>query len=466
MNKRNEMLGNEKISSLLLKLSLPATVGMIVNALYNIVDGIFIGQFVDKDGLGLGLAGVTVAMPIQLVVMAFSLLIGIGAASAVSRALGEKNADKANHVAGNAILSIIIISACLCLIGFMFTGPLLRIFGATPDNYTYAWDYIRVILIGTTYFPFVMTTNNLIRAEGNAKVSMMIMIIGTGLNLILDPLFIGVFGLGVSGAAIATIISQFASFIYIIVYFLQGKSTLRIKLHHYKPDFHILWEVISVGFSSFARNIAGSIVAIVLNNSLKIYGGDAALTVYGIINRVLMFLFMPLFGVVQGMQPIAGFNYGAKQYKRVKEVLKLSMIITTVLATAGTIIGMLIPELIIKLFKNSETIINDGTMALRIILIAIPIIGIQIVGSTLFQSLGKAVPSLILSLLRQVIILIPLLIILPPLFENKLLAIWIAFPISDTIATIITIFLIKRQLQSLEKEETDHQELQVISQTT
>lgn len=460
------MLSNEKISSLLFKLSLPATVGMIVNALYNIVDGIFIGQFVDTDGLGLGLAGVTVAMPIQLIVMAFSLLIGVGAASAVSRALGAKNADKANHVAGNALLSIVIISFCLCLIGFLFTNPLLKAFGATPNNYQYAWDYIRVIFIGTIYFPFVMAANNLIRAEGNAKVSMMIMVIGTGLNLILDPLFIGVFGLGVAGAAIATIISQFASFVYIIVYFAQGKSTLHIKLHHFKPDFSILWEIISVGFSSFARNIAGSIVAIVLNNSLKIYGGDAALTVYGIINRVIMFLFMPLFGVVQGMQPIAGFNYGAKQYKRVKEVLKLSMITTTVLATAGTIVGMLIPQLIIKLFKNSDIIINDGTVALRIILIAIPIIGIQIVGATLFQSLGKAVPSLILSLLRQVIILIPLIIILPPLFEDKLLAIWIAFPISDAISTLITIFLIRLQLKSLSKEESEHEGLQVISQTT
>lgn len=462
MNERNDMLANEKISSLLFKLSLPATIGMIVNALYNIIDGIFIGRYVGD----IGLAGVTVAMPIQLVVMAFALLIGIGAASSVSRALGERNTDKANHVAGNAIVYIIIISACLCLIGFFFTKPLLNAFGASEENYAYAWDYIRVILIGTSYFPFVMTTNNLIRAEGNAKASMIIMVIGTGLNLILDPLFIGVFGLGVMGAAIATIISQFASFVYILVYFISGKSSLHLKIKHYLVDFKILWEVISVGFSSFARNIAGSIVAMVLNNSLGLYGGDTALAVYGIVNRVLMFLFMPLFGVVQGMQPIAGFNYGAKQYDRVRDVVKFSMLVATVLAAAGTVIGMLIPGQIIWLFEKSPNIIHDGTVALRIILIAIPIIGIQIVGATLFQSLGKAVPSLILSLLRQVIILIPLLIILPPLFENKLTAIWVAFPISDSIATVITIFLIKHQMAALRREEATLNEAQVISQTT
>lgn len=450
MNKRNEMLGNEKISTLLLKLSIPATVGMIVNALYNIVDAIFIGRSVGT----LGLSGLTVAFPIQIIIMAFALLVGIGSASAVSRALGEKNTEKANHVAGNAVLIISIISILLSALGLTFTKPLLNMYGATPESLPYAMNYIRIILIGALYFPFVMTMNNLIRAEGNAKASMIIMVIGTGLNLILDPIFIFVFGLGIKGAAIATILSQFASFVYIIMYYIKGKSTLHIKTHHYKPSFRIIWEIISVGFASFARNIAGSLVAIVLNNSLKAYGGDTAIAIYGIVNRVLMFLFMPLFGVVQGMQPIAGFNYGAKSYGRVKEVLKLSILITTILATFGSIIGFIIPMYIIMLFDNSPDIINGGSFALRIILIAIPIIGIQVVGATLFQSLGKAMVSLILSL-RQVIFLIPFLLILPPLFENKLLAIWVSFPISDTLTTIVTIVLLKIQIKNLDKEEKE-----------
>lgn len=450
MNKRNEMLGNEKISTLLLKLSIPATVGMIVNALYNIVDAIFIGRSVGT----LGLSGLTVAFPIQIIIMAFALLVGIGSASAVSRALGEKNTEKANHVAGNAVIIISIISILLSALGLTFTKPLLNMYGATPESLPYAMDYIRIILIGALYFPFVMTMNNLIRAEGNAKASMIIMVIGTGLNIILDPIFIFVFGLGIKGAAIATILSQFASFVYIIMYYIKGKSTLHIKTHHYKPNFRIIWEIISVGFASFARNIAGSLVAIVLNNSLKAYGGDTAIAIYGIVNRVLMFLFMPLFGVVQGMQPIAGFNYGAKSYGRVKEVLKLSILITTILATFGSIIGFIIPKYIIMLFDNSPDIINGGSFALRIILIAIPIIGIQVVGATLFQSLGKAMVSLILSL-RQVIFLIPFLLILPPLFENKLLAIWVSFPISDTLTTIVTIVLLKIQIKNLDKEEKE-----------
>lgn len=446
MEQRNEMLANEKISTLLYKLSLPAIIGMLVNALYNIVDGIFVGRSVGE----LGLSGLTVAFPIQLVVMAFSLLIGIGSASCVSRALGEKNIEKANHVAGNSLLSIGIISLILVIIGFSFTKPLLLMYGATSDSLPYAMDYIRIILIGTIYFPFVMTTNNLIRAEGNAKASMIIMVIGTGFNLILDPIFIYVFGLGIKGAAIATIISQFASFIYIIRYYMNGNSTLKIKVHHYNPDLHILWEIFTVGFGSFARNIAGTIVAIVLNNSLKLYGGDTAIATYAVINRVLMFILMPLFGVVQGMQPIAGFNYGAKNYKRVKESLKLSIIVSTIIATVGTTIVFIIPKYIIMLFEKEATNLSSETLALRVVLIAIPIVGIQIVGSTLFQALGKAIPSLVLSLLRQVILLIPLLLILPPLFENKLLAIWISFPISDFLSTLITIILLKNQVKALE----------------
>lgn len=459
MNKRSQMLENEKISTLLLKLSLPATVGMIVNALYNIIDTIFIGQGVGK----LGIAGLTISWPIQIATMAFSLMIGIGAASAVSRSLGAKDVERADYVAGNAFLSITIISIFITTFGLLFLEPMLKLFGATDSILPYAKDYMSVILIGTLYFPFVMTSNNLVRAEGNAKASMMIMIIGTGLNIILDPILIfdkltlgpisiPAFGLGIKGAALATILSQFISLLYLLRYLYGGNSSLKVKPHHLKPNFEILREIVTVGFPSFIRNFAGSLVALVVNNLLKIYGGETAIAILGITNRVLMFLFMPLFGVIQGMQPIAGFNYGAKKYERVRETVKLSIITTITLATIGTAFGMLFPERILTLFTKDKELIIEGSKVLRIIICMIPIVGVSIVGASLFQALGKAIPSLLLALLRQVLLLIPLLLILPRLFPEsyRIFGVWVSYPIADLLSTIVTGFLLKRELNHLE----------------
>lgn len=459
MNNRSQMLENEKISTLLLKLSLPATVGMIVNALYNIIDTIFIGQGVGK----LGIAGLTISWPIQIATMAFSLMIGIGAASAVSRSLGAKNVERADYVAGNAFLSITIISVFITTFGLIFLEPMLKLFGATDTILPYAKDYMSVILIGTLYFPFVMASNNLVRAEGNAKVSMMIMIIGTGLNIILDPILIfdkltlgpiniPAFGLGIKGAALATILSQFVSLIYLLSYLYGGNSSLKVKLHHLRPNLEILREIVTVGFPSFIRNFAGSLVALIVNNLLKIYGGETAIAILGITNRVLMFLFMPLFGVIQGMQPIAGFNYGAKKYERVRETVKLSIITTITLATKGTALGMLFPDRILTLFTKDKELIIEGSKVLRIIISMIPIVGVSIVGASLFQALGKAIPSLLLALLRQVLILIPLLLILPRLFPEsyRIFGVWVSYPIADLLSTIVTGLLLKRELNHLE----------------
>lgn len=442
------MLENEKISRLLIKLSLPATIGMIVNALYNIVDTIFIGRGVGALAIG----GLTVAFPIQMVIMAFALMIGIGSASAVSRSLGAKEVEKADYIAGNSFLAIIVISIIIVIFGYVFLEPLLILFGATDTLLPYAKDYMSIIFFGSIFFSFTMSANNLIRAEGNAKDSMGIMIIGTGLNIVLDPIFIFGFKLGIKGAALATILSQFVSFIFIIKYLYGDRSSLKVKLHHLKPQLGILKEIFTVGFSSFARNMAGSITAIVVNNSLKIYGGDTAIAVLGIVNRVIMFLYMPLFGIIQGMQPIVGFNYGAKKYDRVKEVVKTSILVTTILCISGFLVGELFPQSIIRLFSKEEELLKQGIPVLRIVISMTPVIGIQIVGSALFQSLGKAVPSLFLSLLRQVIFLIPLVIILPQIVNNKLLGVWMAYPIADLLSTLATTVLLKRQMNDISVE--------------
>lgn len=443
MKNRDLMLENEKMSKLLVNLSLPATVGMLVNALYNIVDTIFIGR-----GIGyLAIGGLAVAFPVQMVIMAIAQMIGIGAASAISRSLGAKDVERADHVAGNSFLSVGVFGALICVTGLVLIEPLLRIFGATDILLPYSKEYLQIILIGSIYFPFAVSTNNLIRAEGNAKTAMFSMLIGAILNIILDYIFIFPLGMGISGAALATILSQLVSVVYIFFYIYGGHSTLKVRLHHLKPDRGILREIITVGFPAFARHVSGSVIAIILNNSLAFYGGELAISVYGVVNRVIMFLFMPLFGIVQGMQPIAGYNYGAKKFDRVKEAVKLSIAATTVFASIGALFGMLFPAFIIGMFDNDLELIRNGVYALRLIISMVPIIGVQIVGATLFQSLGKAMPSLLLTLSRQILFLIPFVLILPRVYGLGLLGIWISFPLADFLSTIITVMLLKKEMR-------------------
>ena len=445
MKQLTTRLGEQKISKLLVNLSLPATIGMMVNALYNLVDTIFVGRGVGALAIG----GLTIAFPIQMVIMAFAQMIGIGAASAISRSLGAKDIEKADYVAGNSFLLIVILSSIIAAIGLTFTEPMLRLFGATDTILPYAKDYITIILWGSVFFSFAMSSNNLIRAEGNAKVAMATMLIGAILNIILDPIFIFVFKMGVKGAALATVISKFVSFLYVLTYLYSGKSSLKVKLHHLKPKIHIMTEILTVGFASFARHATGSIVAIVVNNSLRIFGGDMALIIVGIVHRVTMFVFMPLFGVVQGMQPIVGFNYGAKKLDRVKETLKLSLITTTAIATFGWLLVQLFPFEIISVFTREPEIIEKGSTIMRIVISMVPLIGIQIVAAALFQSLGKAVPSLILALLRQVLLFIPLVIILPRVLGLGLLGIWIAYPAADILSVVLTVLFLRSELKKM-----------------
>lgn len=445
MKQISTRLGEQKISKLLLNLSLPATVGMLVNALYNLVDTIFVGRGVGAIAIG----GLTVAFPIQMIIMAFAMMIGIGAASAISRSLGEKNIERADYVAGNSFLCVIILSAIIFALGLIFTEPMLRIFGSTETILPYAKDYIKIILWGNIFFSFAMSSNNLIRAEGNAKVAMASMLIGAIFNIILDPIFIFIFKLGIKGAALATIISQFISFLYILTYLYSGKSSLKIKLHHLKPKINIIKEIFAVGSAAFSRQVSGSIVAIVVNNSLRVFGGDIALIIVGMLQRITMFMFMPLFGVIQGMQPIVGFNYGAKKYDRLKEAVKLSLITATALATFSWLIVELFPAAIISIFTTDTEIITKGSLVIRIAVSMIPFIGIQIVAAGLFQSLGKAVPSLVLSLLRQVLLFIPLVIILPRVWGLRIMGIWIAYPAADILSVILTVLYLRSELKKM-----------------
>lgn len=450
----SSIIRTEKIPKLLFKLSLPATVAMFVNAIYNIVDSIFIGNGVGSLAIG----GLTIVFPIQMIVMAFALTIGTGAGSLLSISLGARDESQYRVIVGNAYFATLVLGVAFFTAGQLFIDDILRLFGATDALLGYAREYLQYILIGTLYFPFVMTSNNLIRSEGNARAAMVSMLIGAVINIFLDYLFVFPLNMGIKGAAIATSISQFTSVIYILLYIKygnHGKSALRIKFADLRPRIQALLRIISIGLPNFFMQMTGSVLVIILNRSLGYYGGDIAISVYGVIQRITTFFTMPLIGVVQGMQPIAGYNFGAKQPQRVKQVVKLSIIVSAAVALLGMVLIELFPEFFISLFESDNTLVQNGTLALRVIVIFMPIIGIQFVGSRFFQSVGKALPSTLLTLSRQILLLLPLILILPTIGNLGLLGIWLSFPISDLLSTVLTFILLKKEMDRLDNLTAD-----------
>jgi len=421
---------------------------MLANALYNLVDTIFVGRGVGSLAIG----ALAIAFPLQILIVAIAQTIGIGAGSAVSRNLGAGKVDRAKCVVGNSFFCIIALSLTVSVIGLIFIEQILIFFGATQTILPYARDYVVVILWGLTFFSFAISSNNLIRAEGNARVAMVSMLIGAILNIILDPIYIFVFKLGIQGAALATITAQFCSFLYILHYIYGKETTLTIKLHHLKPNLSIIKEIIIVGLPSFARLSAGSISTLLVNQSLRFYGGDLAIIIIGVIIKITRFLFMPMFGVVQGMQPIAGCNYGARQYNRVFEVLNLTIKVLLILSSFLCLIIILWPAQVISIFTNDLEVIQTGIPVMRIILFSIPVLSIQITGATLFQALGKPMPAIVFSLLRRVLLFIPLIIILPRLSQLGLLGIWISYPIADIFSAIITWFFLRSEIRKIRQE--------------
>jgi putative MATE family efflux protein len=445
MEKRH-ILANDNILKLLFKLSTPATIGMAAMAMFNIVDTIFVGR-----GIGsLAIAALSIVFPIQMFLLAVGQMIGIGAASLISRSLGANDYDKANKTLGNVVLIVISFALIITVLGSVFITELLTLFGATDTIIGYAKDYMQVILFGSLFFIFLVTGNNIIRSEGKAKIAMTTMLVAAGINIILDPIFIFALNLGIRGAALATIISQFITAMYIFRFFIAQKSILVFRVKDIIPDLKIIKEIFAVGISAFSQQVAASILIIVINNSLGYYGGEIYIAVYGIINRLLRFVLMPIFGIAQGMQPIAGFNYGRKDYRKSWRAIKLAIIAATTVSTLGFIILMTIPNILIGIFTTDAELIDKAVRSLRLMIMVFPIVGYQIVSSVAFQAMGKALPALVLSLSRQIILLIPLVLILPRLFD--VYGIWIAFPISDVLATMITSILIFKQYREMKKD--------------
>ena len=452
---RSKQLGEENIGKLLMKFSIPAIVGMLVNALYNVVDRVFIGQI--PGGVGkTALSGVSVTFPIATLILAFGMLVGIGTAALISIKLGQQKKEEAEHILGNAFTLIILISIMVTVIGLIFLEPMLLKFGASEATLPYAKQYMTIILIGVIFQNVGFGLNNTIRSEGNPRIAMYTMLIGGILNTILDPIFIFVFHMGVTGAAIATVISQAVNTIWVLSYFFSGKSILKIRYKNLKLKIKVIKSIFAIGFSPFSMQIAASVVAIISNRSLAKYGNDLAIGSMGVITSIAMLVLMPIFGINQGAQPIIGYNYGAKKYDRVKHALKLAILSATAITTTGFILIQLFPTQLIGIFNKDPVLIAIGVRGIRIYLLMLPIVGFQIVSSSYFQAIGKAKVSIFLSLSRQVIILIPLLFTLPRFFELD--GVWMSGPSSDAISSILTaafLFIEMKHLNKLHGEEND-----------
>ena len=447
---RTEQLGEEKIGKLLLEFSIPAIIGMLVNGLYNIVDRIFVGQ-----GVGaLALSGIAISFPFTLAIMAFGMLIGIGATAVISIRLGQQKKEEAEQIVGNAFVLLLGISLSITFLSYIFMDPLLVLFGASTEVIPYAKQYLNVLLWGAVFQTIGFGMNNFIRAEGNPKIAMYTMIFGAVLNTILNPLFIFGLHLGVAGSALATVISQFITAVWVLSYFLGSRALLKIRFQNLRLKWIFVKDILAIGISPFSMQLVGSFVTILLNKTLVSYGGDLSIAAMGVINSIAMLIFMPIFGIGQGAQPILGYNYGARNYDRVKQTLKLSVIGATGVMIFGFLIVELFPVALMTLFSKDPDLISIGSNGLRIFLVMLPIIGFQVTAVNYFQATGKPRKSLFLTLSRQLIFLVPMLLILPKFWG--LTGVWLAGPVADFASAGLTLLWLSKDLKQLDRPINEH----------
>ncbi|GHU38909.1 MATE family efflux transporter [Spirochaetia bacterium] len=448
MQNNTDRIGTSGIGKLLVEFSVPAIIGMLVNAIYNIVDRIYVGQGVDP----LGIAGITIVMPVIIILMAASMLIGVGANSLFSLKLGEGHSDQVEKIMGHAFILLFIIPGILIILCFIFLDfILINILGASEAVYPYSKTYLQIILYGGFFSAMGPGINHFIRSDGHPRTSMFTQILGAVLNIILDPIFIFVFKWGIAGAAWATIISQFASFLWVVFYFNSHWTHLRFRLKNMKLELRLTLQIMAIGFAPFAMQAAIGLVNMLLNNSLNTYGGDVAVSAMGIVYSIIIVIFMPLQGLNQGAQPIIGYNYGAKKYGRVRKTYLMAVAGGTIFVFFGFILFRIFPRAFIAVFNNKDTeLIKMSVYALKVCTIVMPLWGFQIITSNYFQSIGKPVQGTLLSLSRQVFFYIPLLFILPKFFGIK--GVFFSMPLADTGAVILAaaiMFFELRRLKSL-----------------
>ena len=428
-------LGTEPIGKLLKNYAVPAIIAMTASSLYNIIDSIFIGH-----GVGpLAIAGLAVTFPLMNLSAAFGTLVGVGATTLVSVLLGQKNYDIANKVLGNVVILNIIIGLLFMTVSLIFLDPILYFFGASDNTIVYAREYMQIILAGNAVTHLYLGLNSVLRASGQPKFAMMLTILSVIINTAVAPVLIFWLDMGISGAAIATVLAQTVSLIIILRYFSRKDRLLHFSKGIFRLEWRITKDSLSIGLAPFLMNSAACIVTLFINQQLGKYGGDIAIGAYGIVNRISFLFIMIVMGFNQGMQPIAGYNYGTRNYTRVKSVMWTTVKYATAVTTTGFLIAILFPQQAVSIFTSDPQLIDFSSKGLQVLTLAFPFVGFQMVSSNFFQCLGMVKKAIILSMARQILFLIPCIYVLPLFFEN--LGVWISFPISDFAAFIISAIL-------------------------
>lgn len=440
-------LGTASIRSLLLKYAMPGIIAMTAMSIYNMVDSIFIGH-----GVGaMALSGLTVAKPFMDICAAFGTLVGVGASSLVAIKLGEKDYRSANDVLANVIILNMILGALIMVVGLFWLDPILYAFGASETTIVYAREYMEIILWGNILTHIYYGLNSMLRSIGHPRISMYATILAVGLNVILDPIFIFVLDMGVRGAALATIISQLVSVIIELIIFLNPKEIIYFHRGIWRLKRDITMRALGIGLAPFLMHMAACFVVIVLNNQLKRYGGDMAIATFGMTNRFMFFFAMIVMGIQQGMQPIVGYNYGAKLYQRMTRAFKLAVYCATCVMGTLFLFGEIVPEGFIRLFTHDEALIAQSITPARIMLCVTFMIGFPMVSGNFYTSIGMSSKAIFLSLSRQVLYLIPMILLLPHLFEalgfSPIMGVWWALPISDALSSFTAAILINRDMR-------------------
>lgn len=441
---QSSKLGSAPIGTLLRQQAIPASIGILVLSIYGIVDTIFVGKFVGSIGIG----AITVVLPITYLISSVGMAIGIGGGSIISRALGGGQPKLADQTFGNQLTLVFLFSGMVLLLCMVFLTEILELFGGKGEILPAAEAYFTILLPGIPFLAWAMMSNNIFRAEGKPKIAMTVMIIPAVMNLILDPILIIWLDMGLQGAAWATTISYIASAAFCLWNFINGRSEIHFQVANLTLSRTIVREIFSLGIVTLSRQGVVSLLAIILNNTLFSYGGELAVAVYGVIQRVMMFANFPVLGITQGFIPIAGFNYGARNWFRVRHVISLALKSGTLIALTIFTGIMLFSEPLVRLFTNDQALILLATPALRVAFLATPCILFQLLGSAYFQAIGKARPALFLALTKQGFCLIPLLFILPAFYGLD--GVWIAFPVADILSATICYYFLWKQMAKLQ----------------
>ena len=436
-----QLLGTLPISKLLIQQAIPASIGILVMSLNILIDTIFVGQWIGSEAI----AAINVVLPVSFFIAALGMAIGVGGASIISRSLGEKNIVKAEQTFGNQITLTFLITILVVIFGLFFVNQIIPIFGGKGSLFSFAKTYYVIVMYGVPVLAFCMMANNTIRAEGKPKNAMYAMLLPSISNLTLDYILIKVFDMGMMGAAWATSLSYGVCATYIIYFFLSGQSILRPKLSNFFINYNTVIQITSLGSVTLVRQAMVSLTVLLVNNILFTIGGESSITVYAIISRMLMFATFPIFGITQGFLPIAGYNYGAKNWLRVRNIINTSILYSSVLATIVFLLIFFYSDFIPQIFSKDVIVSEQTPMALRYVFMALPIIGIQLIGAAYFQAIGKAKPALLLTLSRQGFFFIPLLFLLPPYIGID--GVWLSFPIADLLSTLVTIYFLNRSIR-------------------